>query len=187
MILSVARLSQPSGGAAIDADRILGWDNRATIGAMNLPRNTTADAPPVDRPLVDRFGLLQASVAFAVVSAAAVFAFMTAPEWLGPRIPQSWGRNLGDAMVGDLGNRLCSTPQGDAALAKLLERDTAEGGQILDRLQVEQGFAAFGTIFQMRLDFRHLIGLKFAQTKGNHRGQPCSETIIAFKPGLPVF
>ena len=27
-----------------------------------------------------------------------------------------------------------------AALAKLLERDTAEGGQILDRLQVEQGF-----------------------------------------------
>lgn len=27
-----------------------------------------------------------------------------------------------------------------AALAKLLERDTAEGGQIMDRLQVEQGF-----------------------------------------------
>lgn len=46
---------------------------------------------------------------------------MTAPEWLGPRVPQSWERNLGDAMIGDMGNRLCHTPQGYAALAKLLD------------------------------------------------------------------
>jgi predicted Zn-dependent protease len=52
---------------------------------------------------------------------------MTAPDWLGPRVPESWERQLGNAMVGDLGNRVCSTPAGDAALQKLLDSvDPAE-------------------------------------------------------------
>lgn len=76
---------------------------------------------------VDRIGLGKAAAAFAIVSAAAVALFMTAPGWLGPMIPQAWERRLGDAMIGDLGNRLCSTPEGDAALAKLLgEVDPAD-------------------------------------------------------------
>ena len=71
---------------------------------------------------VDRIGLGKAAVAFAAASAVAVALFLTAPDWLGPRIPTSWERNLGEAMVGDFGGRLCSTPAGDAALAKLLGR-----------------------------------------------------------------
>ena len=69
---------------------------------------------------VDRLGLARAAVIFAGVSAAAVALFMTAPGWLGPRVPAAWENRLGEAMVGDLGGRLCSTPQADAALEKLL-------------------------------------------------------------------
>ena len=69
---------------------------------------------------VDKLGLGKAVAIFAAVSVAAVAIFLTAPEWLGPRVPESWERSLGDAMVGDMGNRLCHTPEGDAALAKLL-------------------------------------------------------------------
>ncbi|MBX7481762.1 M48 family metallopeptidase [Qipengyuania qiaonensis] len=76
---------------------------------------------------VDRMGLGKAAGIFAVVSAAAVALFMTAPDWLGPRIPTSWERNIGEAMVGDFGGRICHTPAGDAALAKLLAKvDPAE-------------------------------------------------------------
>ncbi len=76
---------------------------------------------------VDRLGLGKALAIFGVASACAVALFMTAPEWLGPRIPESWERNLGQAMVGDMGNRLCHTPAGDAAMAKLLDAvDPAE-------------------------------------------------------------
>ena len=89
---------------------------------------------------VDKLGLGKATAIFAAVSVAAVALFMTAPEWLGPRIPQSWERNLGDAMIGDLGNRVCSTPEGDAALAKLLDAvDPAE-------VQVRAGIANFDMI-----------------------------------------
>ena len=70
---------------------------------------------------IDRLGIGRAAGIFALASAAAVALFMTAPEWLGPRVPESWERKLGEAMVGDFGGRLCSTPGGDAALAKLLD------------------------------------------------------------------
>ena len=69
---------------------------------------------------VDKLGLGKAAAIFTVVSVAAVALFMTAPDWLGPRIPASWERNIGEAMVGDFGGRICHTPEGDAALAKLL-------------------------------------------------------------------
>ena len=69
---------------------------------------------------VDKLGLGKAAAIFSAVSVAAVALFMTAPDWLGPRIPASWERNIGEAMVGDFGGRICHTPEGDAALAKLL-------------------------------------------------------------------
>ncbi len=69
---------------------------------------------------VDKLGFGKAALIFAVVSASLAALFLTAPTWLGPRIPMSWERRIGDAMVGDLGGRLCHTPAGDAALAKLL-------------------------------------------------------------------
>lgn len=70
---------------------------------------------------IDRLGLGKAVVVFGVASAAAVALFMTAPEWLGPRVPEAFEARIGEAMVGNFGNRLCSTPEGDAALAKLLD------------------------------------------------------------------
>lgn len=69
---------------------------------------------------IDRMGLGKAVVAFTLASTAAVALFVTAPDWLGPRIPESWERKIGTAMVGDLGGRMCHTPAGDAAMAKLL-------------------------------------------------------------------
>ena len=71
---------------------------------------------------IDRFGLPQATIAFALVSASLVAVAMTAPSWLGPMIPASWERRMGDAMVGDFGNRVCRTKAGDAALAGLTAR-----------------------------------------------------------------
>ena len=71
---------------------------------------------------VDRLGFGKAAILFATISVGTIALFMTAPAWLGPRIPDSWERNLGDALVGDFGNRICHTPQGDAALAKLLAK-----------------------------------------------------------------
>ena len=70
---------------------------------------------------VDKLGLGKAAAIFAIVSASLAAIFLTAPSWLGPRIPDELGAaDLGDAMVGDFGGRLCHTPEGDAALAKLL-------------------------------------------------------------------
>ena len=89
---------------------------------------------------VDNLGLGKAAAIFGVASAAAVALFLTAPEWLGPMVPESWERQLGSAMVGDFGNRICHTPEGDAALAKLLNAvDPAE-------LQVNAGVANLGMV-----------------------------------------
>lgn len=79
---------------------------------------------------IDRIGLGKAAAGFAVVSAAAVALFLTAPAWLGPVVPESWERRLGDAMVGDLGNRVCSTPESDRALARLLDQVDPAASQV---------------------------------------------------------
>ncbi|WP_066554745.1 M48 family metallopeptidase [Croceicoccus bisphenolivorans] len=71
---------------------------------------------------IDGLGLPKAAVLFAGISAALLAIVLTAPTWLGPRVPPSWERKIGDAMLGDMGNRLCHTPESDAALKKLVER-----------------------------------------------------------------
>lgn len=95
----------------------------------NVPPGLAAQLPAKSDygAWIDRLGLGKAAAIFGVASAAAVALFLTAPDWLGPRIPASWERNIGEAMVGDFGGRICSTPAGDAALAKLLSKvDPAE-------------------------------------------------------------
>ncbi|EDL49671.1 M48 family metallopeptidase [Erythrobacter sp. SD-21] len=95
----------------------------------DLPAGLAAKLPAkaIYGAWIDRMGLGKAAVILGAASVAAVALFMTAPEWLGPRVPESWERNLGQAMVGDMGGRLCHTPAGDAALAKLLAKvDPAE-------------------------------------------------------------
>ncbi|RVQ67042.1 M48 family metallopeptidase [Croceicoccus ponticola] len=71
---------------------------------------------------IDRLGLPKAAALFAGISAVLLAIVLTAPTWLGPRVPQSWERRIGDAMIGDLGNRLCHTPESDAAMAKLVQQ-----------------------------------------------------------------
>lgn len=71
---------------------------------------------------IDGLGLSKAAALFAAISAALVAVVLTAPTWLGPRIPPAWERRMGDAMLGDLGNRICHTPASDAALAGLVAR-----------------------------------------------------------------
>ena len=96
-------------------------DFRLTVPA-DLPAGLAAVFPGEARygRWVDKIGLAKASIAFGAVSAALLAAFLTAPEWLGPRVPDAWERRLGDAMIGDFGNRICSTPESDAALAKMV-------------------------------------------------------------------
>ncbi|WP_222927449.1 M48 family metallopeptidase [Qipengyuania marisflavi] len=99
-----------------------------------------ADLPPaLDRALptrgeygawIDRMGLGKAIIGFGAISAVAVALFMTAPEWLGPRVPVSWERKMGDAMIGNFGGRLCHTPAADAALAKMQDRIDPAAGDI---------------------------------------------------------
>ena len=92
--------------------------------AGEAPREIEALLPRSSRygRWIDRFGLPRAAIAFAAVSAALVAVGMTAPNWLGPMVPASWERRMGDVMVGDLGNRICHTAAGDAALAGLAAR-----------------------------------------------------------------
>lgn len=69
---------------------------------------------------IDRIGLGRAALVFAGVSAALVGVVLTAPQWLGPLVPMSVERRIGEALVGDLASATCHTPAGDAALAKLV-------------------------------------------------------------------
>lgn len=71
---------------------------------------------------IDLIGLGRAAIAFAAVSAAVLAAFLTAPGWLGPLVPESWERAMGNAMVGDLERYACRTPESDAALARLVRQ-----------------------------------------------------------------
>ena len=98
-------------------------DFRLTL-PHDLPDGFAAKLPSANTygAWIDRHGLVKMSVAFALVSAAAVAVFLTAPEWLGPRVPESWERRMGDAMVGDFGGRVCRTEFGDEALAKLVAK-----------------------------------------------------------------
>ncbi|MEY2944236.1 MAG: hypothetical protein RLY97_2250 [Pseudomonadota bacterium] len=68
---------------------------------------------------IDRLGLGKSIVAFALASAAVVALVMTAPTWLGPLVPETWERHIGEAMLGDLAAFQCKTPTSDAALQSL--------------------------------------------------------------------
>lgn len=83
---------------------------------------------------IDRFGLARASLVLGTLSAAVVAAVMTAPNWLGPRVPETWERRIGAVMVGDLAPFTCTTAQSDAALAALV-RDV-DGGQSRITVQI---------------------------------------------------
>ncbi len=82
---------------------------------------------------LDKLDFGRASAVFITASVAAVAIIFTAPQWLAPLIPQSLENKLGDALVEDFGGRICSTPDGKAALSKLTNTLDANP----DDLQVE--------------------------------------------------
>lgn len=71
---------------------------------------------------IDRVGLGKASLVLAGIAAAVLLVGHTAPLWIAPIVPPSWERNVGDAIVGDFGELRCRSPQGQAALERLVER-----------------------------------------------------------------
>lgn len=96
-----------------------------------LPDDLTAHLPKPARygGLFDRIGLWKAAAACTVVAAAVIAFVVKLPDWVAPYVPRSWENNLGDAMIGDLGGRLCETPASKAALAKLTGQ-LAQGTEI---------------------------------------------------------
>lgn len=68
---------------------------------------------------IDHHGLGKSLTGFTAVSAAIVLAVVNTPGWLGPHVPISWERRIGDDLVGDLSTHTCSTPASDAALVAL--------------------------------------------------------------------
>ncbi|MFM2098673.1 MAG: hypothetical protein RLZZ366_212 [Pseudomonadota bacterium] len=71
---------------------------------------------------IDHFGLGRASIALLTLSASVAFIAVKAPEWVAPLVPIQWERNMGEAMVGDFGGRLCHGPGGKEAIKALLNR-----------------------------------------------------------------
>lgn len=68
---------------------------------------------------IDRIGLTRAALLFAAIAAGVVFVVLQTPGWVAPYVPRAWENRLGDAMVGDLGGRTCSSASGSAALDRL--------------------------------------------------------------------
>lgn len=72
--------------------------------------------------LVDKFGIWPAVAGFTALSAAVVLLLWKAPDVIAPLVPMSWEQKLGDAMIGDLGGRICDGAEGQKALDALVQR-----------------------------------------------------------------
>ena len=68
---------------------------------------------------IDRVGLWRGAAVCAAASALVIAAGWFAPTLIAPLVPPSVEKAYGDALVGDFGERFCTSPAGDAALRKL--------------------------------------------------------------------
>lgn len=89
-----------------------------------LPPALTARLPAPRRygGLIDRFGLWPFVLASAVIAGATLFGLSKTPAIVARLVPPSVERQLGDAMIGDFGDRFCATPAGKTALSTLAAR-----------------------------------------------------------------
>ncbi|KZY54234.1 chromosome segregation protein SMC [Sulfitobacter sp. KE29] len=123
------------------AERLL-QDSRKTLEKSEAEARKACDAVAQSQATLDKAGLdfaaaEKAEAAAVTASAAADAALLAAEETRADtqsreaeaRAERSEAEGEAKALRAEVG-----------ALAKLVERDSAEGGQILDRLQVEQGF-----------------------------------------------
>lgn len=86
-----------------------------------LPPDWTAALPVAQRygRLIDRVGLIPAVIAGVAVSALVIFGLYRAPDVIAPLVPERWEQAFGDAMVGDLGGRTCTSGDGQRVLDRL--------------------------------------------------------------------
>jgi len=111
-------IGQQSGAHVYGLEEKDGW----RLGIAGEVPKEIADFLPTKRRYggwIDRLGIGPAAIGFTAISAAIVAAVLLAPQWLAPLVPQSFERDLGDALVGDFGGRFCTTPDGSAALTKM--------------------------------------------------------------------
>ncbi len=111
----------------VDGHPVYGLKNRAgwRIGFLEpVPPVLEAllPAPRTYGRLIDRFGLWPFVLASSVIAAGAVYGFAQTPALVAKVIPPAVERRLGDAMIGDFGDRFCDGPGGRAALGTLSER-----------------------------------------------------------------
>lgn len=109
------------GAAQYGLKRRPGW--RIDLPAP-LPADLAAHLPREARygGVIDRLGLWPGAVACAVIAALGIWGLSRTPTLAAQLLPRSIERQIGDAMVGDFGNRTCDAPAGQAALAKLVAR-----------------------------------------------------------------
>ena len=92
--------------------------------------------PPQSRygGLVDKFGIWPAVAGFTALSAAVVLVLWKAPDVVAPLVPMSWEQKMGDAMVGDLGGRICDGAEGQKALDALVRRIDPKASELRVRI-----------------------------------------------------
>ncbi len=99
----------------------IGFDETLAPGfAEQLPREARYGGA------IDRLGLWPAVALFALLAAGGLYGLGYAPGLVAAMVPRSVERQMGDAMVGDFGGRLCAAPAGRAALDKLAKRIGAD-------------------------------------------------------------
>ncbi|WP_374139076.1 MULTISPECIES: M48 family metallopeptidase [unclassified Sphingomonas] len=111
----------------VDGQRVFGL-KRAPGWSITLsdepPTAITYQLPPLQRygGLIDRLGLWPMVVLFAVIAGVALYILAQTPSVVAKLVPPALERQLGNAMIGDFGGRLCSDPAGEAAIATLKAR-----------------------------------------------------------------
>ncbi|AXI45039.1 chromosome segregation protein SMC [Sulfitobacter sp. SK012] len=133
----VARLAARHGSA----ERLL-EDNRKTQGkseaeALRAQEAVAQSGAALTKARED-FGIAEAAEKLAVAAGVAAEAALIAAEELRAETQSREAEARGERSEAEGEMNALRAEAG--ALAKLVERDTAEGGQILDRLQVEHGF-----------------------------------------------
>ena len=154
-------------------------DDRATLrlGRSDRPGwrlNIPGPADPaflamVGRPArygrwIDRMGLAPALGAFAAVAIGVVAFGYAAPQWIAPYVPRSWEANLGDSIVGDFGDNRCRNPEGETALAALVER-LEPGATRPGPDQIKPAAIDFGMFNAAALPGGHIVLFKGAITE----------------------
>ncbi len=92
--------------------------------AEEAPAAITYQLPPLQRygGMIDRAGLWPMVVLFAVIAGLALYLIAQAPSVVAKLVPPALERQLGNAMIGDFGGRLCTDPAGEAAIGALKAR-----------------------------------------------------------------